>query len=472
MDHPPHVEADVVVDAVVVGAGIIGASSAYHLSAAGRTVAVLEARSGYAEGSSGRSFASVRSQWADHVSIELSWRSIQAYQRFEEEHGVDVGYRPTGYLLLWGEDVWARQLEAVALQRAHGVPVEVLDPADAQGLTPFATDGVAGTTYGPADGRIDPHIATGAYLGLARAAGAAVHFGSAVTGIERDTDDTWVVRTGMRTVRARYVVNAAGGWSSETAALAGISAPVVHSKRNVYASASGAADRVLPMTCDMATGVYLRSDGDRVLFGLSNPRQTDGYDTEVDWGWLEVLLGIAENRFPWLADLLGRHLREHSGREAPARSGAVRAGLDPRLRVLRPRRDAGAGGRPPRRGAGVAGCDHQPGRELDVAAALRRGDPGAGHGDLRSSRTQSAEHERVARGSAGVDPDRLRLEVGLDRLRAVLPAQTGVLHPAERRHEAHGPIAVHPHGARLDPFGHPEGPGDVTGPHPGTETEP
>jgi sarcosine oxidase subunit beta len=303
MDHPPHVEADVVVDAVVVGAGIIGASSAYHLSAAGRTVAVLEARSGYAEGSSGRSFASVRSQWADHVSIELSWRSIQAYQRFEEEHGVDVGYRPTGYLLLWGEDVWARQLEAVALQRAHGVPVEVLDPADAQGLTPFATDGVAGTTYGPADGRIDPHIATGAYLGLARAAGAAVHFGSAVTGIERDTDDTWVVRTGMRTVRARYVVNAAGGWSSETAALAGISAPVVHSKRNVYASASGAADRVLPMTCDMATGVYLRSDGDRVLFGLSNPRQTDGYDTEVDWGWLEVLLGIAENRFPWLADL-------------------------------------------------------------------------------------------------------------------------------------------------------------------------
>jgi sarcosine oxidase subunit beta len=303
MDHPPHVEADVVVDAVVVGAGIIGASSAYHLSAAGRTVAVLEARSGYAEGSSGRSFASVRSQWADHVSIELSWRSIQAYQRFEEEHGVDVGYRPTGYLLLWGEDVWARQLEAVALQREHGVPVEVLDPADAQRLTPFATDGVAGTTYGPADGRIDPHVATGAYLGLARAAGAAVHFGSAVTRIERDIDGTWVVRTGMRTVRARHVVNAAGGWSSETAALAGISAPVVHSKRNVYASASGAADRVLPMTCDMATGVYLRSDGDRILFGLSNPRQTDGYDTEVDWDWLEVLLGIAEKRFPWLADL-------------------------------------------------------------------------------------------------------------------------------------------------------------------------
>jgi sarcosine oxidase subunit beta len=291
------------VDVVVIGAGIIGASSAYHLSAAGHRVVVLEARSGYAEGSSGRSFASVRSQWADDLSIDLSWNSIRTYQRFEEQHGIDIGYRPTGYLLLWAEDVWARQLEAVALQRRHGVPVEVLDATEAQRFISFETEGVAGATYGPQDGRIDPHIATGAYLGLARASGASVRFGSAVTGIETEDDGTWTVRTATATFRARHVVNAAGGWSSETAALAGISAPVVHSKRNVYASAAGAVDRVIPMTCDMATGVYLRSDGDRLLFGLSNPHQPEGYDTEVDWAWLEELLGTASRRFPWLADL-------------------------------------------------------------------------------------------------------------------------------------------------------------------------
>ncbi len=291
------------VDVVVIGAGIIGASSAYHLSMAGHSVAVLEARTGYAEGSSGRSFASVRSQWADDLSVDLSWNSIQTYQRFEEQHGIDVGYRATGYLLLWAENVWARQLEAVALQRRHGVPVEVLDAAGAQKLTPFVADGIAGATFGPQDGRIDPHIATGAYLGLARARGASVHLGSAVTGIETEPDGTWVVRTPTRTVRAQHVVNAAGGWSSQTAALAGISAPVVHSKRNVYASAAGALDHAVPLTCDMATGVYLRTDGDRLLFGMSNPRQPDGYDTEVDWDWLEDLLGTASQRFPWLADL-------------------------------------------------------------------------------------------------------------------------------------------------------------------------
>src|SRR3954454_23945595 len=126
------------VDVVVIGAGIIGASSAYHLSTAGHRVVVLEARSGYAEGSSGRSFASVRSQWADDLSVDLSWNSIRTYQRFEIEHGIDVGYRPTGYLLLWSEAAWTRQLEAVELQRRHGVPVEVLDPVEAQRFISFA----------------------------------------------------------------------------------------------------------------------------------------------------------------------------------------------------------------------------------------------------------------------------------------------------------------------------------------------
>jgi sarcosine oxidase subunit beta len=290
-------------DVVVIGAGIVGASCAWHLGAAGLRVVVLEARTGYAEGSSGRSFASVRGQWADELSIALSWTSIQRYRRFEAEHGVDVGYRPSGYLLLHPHEAWADQLRAVDLQRAHGVPVEVLDVRAAQAMTPFEPDGIAGATYGTADGRIDPHIATGAFLDLARSYGASVHLGSPVTGIDRLPDGAWRLTTPSRSVVAQHVVNAAGGWSAETAALAGLVAPVVHSKRNVYASASGAVDRALPLTCDMTTLAYLRSEGDRVLFGGTRPGQEDGYDTRVDWDWLEGLLGMASVRFPWLADL-------------------------------------------------------------------------------------------------------------------------------------------------------------------------
>src|SRR3954467_8975688 len=114
-----------ITDVVVIGAGAIGASSAFQLPAAGLRVTLVEALDGPAEGSTGRSFASIRGQWADDLNIELSWRSIQAFRAFPAHYGVDVGYRPSGYLLLASETHWPAQLAAVERQRALGVPVEV-----------------------------------------------------------------------------------------------------------------------------------------------------------------------------------------------------------------------------------------------------------------------------------------------------------------------------------------------------------
>lgn len=291
-------------DVVVIGAGAIGASCAYHLARSGQRVTVLEALEGPAAGSTGRSFASVRAQWADPLNIELSWRSIQAFRDFPTEHGTDVGYRPSGYLLLVPPAAWDAQLDAVDLQREHGVPVEVLDLQRAQDITPFTTDGVAGTTWGPADGVVDPHLVTSAFLTSARGHGAAVLFHAKVRGIECHEDDTWTVTTtDGRRVRAQQVVNAAGGWAGEVAATAGLEVPVVHSRRNIYSTAPGALDRSLPMTIDVATGTFLRSEGTRLLFGAARPDQTDGYDVTVDWPWMESLLPTAVQRFPWLADL-------------------------------------------------------------------------------------------------------------------------------------------------------------------------
>jgi sarcosine oxidase subunit beta len=291
----------VTADVVVVGAGALGASSAFHLARAGLRVVVVDAFAGPAEGSTGRSFASIRAQWADPLNIELSWRSIEAYRSFPEVHGIDVGYRPSGYLFLVPQVAWTAQLAAVDLQREHGVPVDVLDLDAARRLTPFASHGLAGATWGPADGVVDPHLATTAYLRLARSAGAEVLFRHRVTAVS--AGDGWTVTAGGRRFDARYVVNAAGGWAGELAALAGLSAPVVHSRRNIYATAPGALADPVPMTIDIGTGVFVRSEGSRLLFGAARPDQEDGYDLAVDWPWLEVVLEQAVARFPWLADL-------------------------------------------------------------------------------------------------------------------------------------------------------------------------
>jgi sarcosine oxidase, subunit beta len=299
---------DLSTDVIVVGAGAIGASSACHLARSGLRVIVAEAFGGPAEGSTGRSFASVRAQWADPLNIEISWRSIRAYRSFPADHGIDVGYRPTGYLLLVPDAAWQAQLAAVDLQREHGVPVEVLDLAAAGRLTPLAPDGLAGATWGPADGVVDPHLATSAYLTLARAAGARVLFRHPVSAITPGgPGGRWSVTAGGRTVRARYVVNAAGGWAGQVAALAGLAVPVAHSRRNIYASAPGALAALgigpVPMTIDLGSGVYVRSEGPRLLFGAARPDQPDGYDVSVDWPWMESVLALAVPRFGWLAGL-------------------------------------------------------------------------------------------------------------------------------------------------------------------------
>ncbi|HEU5266929.1 MAG TPA: FAD-dependent oxidoreductase [Jatrophihabitans sp.] len=295
---------ELVADVVVVGAGIVGASSAYHVAAAGRRVIVVETFDGPAAGSTGRSFASIRGQWADELNIEMSWRSIRAFRDFPETHGVDVGYRPSGYLLLVSEQLWAAQLGAVEMQRAHGVPVDVLSIADGRQITPFDPAGLGGCTWGPADGVVDPHLASSAYLDLARRFGAQVCYRHPVSSLDpRDDDAGWIVHAGGRTIRTQFVVNAAGGWAGEVAAMAGLRVPVAHSRRNVYSCAPGAVAATLPMTVDFTSGIYLRSDGPRLLFGGARPDQADGYSTNVDWPWMETLLEMGVQRFPWLADV-------------------------------------------------------------------------------------------------------------------------------------------------------------------------
>jgi sarcosine oxidase subunit beta len=291
-------------DVVVVGAGIIGASVAWHLADRGRRVTVLEALAGPAEGSTGRSFSCVRGQWADPLNTAISWQSIQRYRGFPKDHGVDLGYRPIGYLFLVPEAAWPDHLAAVELQRSFGVPVEVMDPTEATRLTPFATDGIAGATFGPADGVVDPHLATSTFLELARTKHAEVFYRHPVTAIEaREGGDGWIVTAADRRIETSFLVNAAGGWAADVAALAGLSVPIVHSRRNIFASAPDATSVPLPMTIDVATGAYLRSEGTRVLFGAANPGQVDGYNVAVDWPWLDDLLPVMAKRFPWLEDV-------------------------------------------------------------------------------------------------------------------------------------------------------------------------
>lgn len=295
------------VDVVVVGAGIMGAACAHELASAGRSVVVVEQRESPATGSTGLSAAGVRVQFMEPANVALSLASIRVYADFERHFGVDSGYRPVGYLLLVGHDAWEDHLEGVRIQRALGAPVDVMDVEEAArrvgGLVP---DGLAGATFGPIDGIVDPHSVTIAYLDRARALGARVSMRTRARAFDR-REGAWRVALeradGTRErIDAGVVINAAGPWAGTVAASAGRDVPVVPMRRMVFMTAPREGRAVTPLTVDLTTGLYYRSEGERLLFGRSNHDETPGFHDGIDWDWLEPTMGVAMERFPWFGD--------------------------------------------------------------------------------------------------------------------------------------------------------------------------
>jgi sarcosine oxidase, subunit beta len=321
------------VDVAVVGAGIVGAACAAELAGAGLRVAVLEREEAPAMGSTGRSAAGVRVQFVEPANVALSLASIEAYRSFPERHGVDVGYRPVGYLLLVPNEDWENHLEGVAVQQELGAPVEVLAVADARRrFVDMDPAGLAGATFGPIDGVVDPHMVTQAYVRLARERGASIHVRHEVVEVARDGAD-WLLTTtridgavggiagavggidgavggidgavggiDRAVVRAGAVVNAAGCWAGTVGRLAGAEVPVEPSRRMIWMTAPRPGRATSPLVVDLASGLYHRTEGERLLFGRSNPEEAPGFTTGIDWDWLEPTYEAAVARFPWFAD--------------------------------------------------------------------------------------------------------------------------------------------------------------------------
>ena len=280
----------------------MGASIAWHLAERGLKVTVMEREAAPAMGSTGKSAAGVRVQFTTEANIRLSMYSLPFYRSFKERWGHDVEYSDIGYLLVVPHERWEQHLESVELQRSLGAPVEVFSPEDAQRFVPFSTQGVAGATYGPWDGVIDPHMATHAWVSMGRASGVDFRFGSEVTSVEK-TSEKWRVGADGSTYEAPFLVNAAGAWSGALGELAGLDVPVGPKRIQIFLSAPIADERTYPLTIDTATGVYVRSEGNRVLFGLDNLKQDFGFTEGIDPEWLETVLLTGVDRFPWWEDL-------------------------------------------------------------------------------------------------------------------------------------------------------------------------
>ncbi|RRR67167.1 MAG: FAD-binding oxidoreductase [Candidatus Viridilinea halotolerans] len=288
----------------IIGAGLVGASIAYHLALRGcRDVMLLEKESSAICGSTARSAAGVRHQFSSATNIQLSRYSIEQLRTFDTVVGGHAELRQVGYLLLFSEpDVWAEYQTSVALQRELGVRVEVLTPAEAARFVPrMHTGDLLGATFCPDDGYVDPHGIGMGYLRAAQALGVRLQRDTAVTGFTLEAGRVVGLVTNQASVSCDLVVNATGPWAGVVGALAGLEIPVRPYRRNIYMTTPfPQIPGTIPLTIDMASGFYMRHEGASILMGRSNPAEPSSFNQNVDWEWLDQVLEAGLHRFPIL----------------------------------------------------------------------------------------------------------------------------------------------------------------------------
>jgi sarcosine oxidase subunit beta len=289
----------------VVGGGAIGLSVAREVARRGLTVAVLEREPAVGQGSTARANGGVRAQFTTVPNIAFSTWSLRAFERLRAAHGEVLGFRQVGYLLFTGDERRLEGLRAARqLQRSLGVATEWLSGDDVTARAPFLrSDGVLGGTFHAGDGLIDPHGVTSVLAAEARGWGAQIRTGSAVEAIDAGSDHTFTVKTARGTVRATWVVNAAGPDARRVAAMLGVDVPVHPVRRNL-AFFPAPVGQDIPMCVDLDTGVLVRRErGGGYVVAWSDPSDPPSWDTTLDPTFLPALAERIGHRFPFLGEL-------------------------------------------------------------------------------------------------------------------------------------------------------------------------
>lgn len=286
-------------DIVIIGAGIVGTSIACHLALLGRLdVAVIEKGPSPGLGSTAKAAGGIRAQFSSDINIELSKLSLERFERFSSEIGVDVPFTQAGYLWIATRPDEMKLFEAnAARQRGHGLDIEILDRGGVAAKAPYArTDDVLGGVFHARDGYASPADYVMGYHKKAKELGVAFHFEHEVTGRRGRT-----ILTTKGEFEAERVVLAAGAWTGRLGELLGFDLPIRPVRRQCFTTEPfPELPHPIPMTVDYTSGVYLHSESGGVLAGKADPDEPPGFNETVDDAFIERIAELAVARVPAL----------------------------------------------------------------------------------------------------------------------------------------------------------------------------
>jgi sarcosine oxidase subunit beta len=301
-------------DVVVVGAGIMGLSVAYHLARRHGVTRITVVDRGYlCGGASGRNGGGVRAQWSSEPNVRLMQESIRMCREFAHEMKINVWFRQGGYLFLVRSPEKRVALEAsVALQNECGLPTRMLTPHEAHAIVPeLDTDGVLAASFNPDDGVVFPWPFVWGYAEAARKLGVEIATFTDVLGFATTGRRIDAVVTSAGSIRTHAVVNAAGAWSPEVGRMLGVELPN-RPHRHEICSSEPLKPWLSPLIADLDSGLYFsQSTRGEIVGGISNEDVPPGIDQRSSHRFLGLYAHALTRACPILGSV--KLLRQWAG---------------------------------------------------------------------------------------------------------------------------------------------------------------
>ena len=258
---------------VVIGGGVIGCSILYHLTKLGWSDVVLLERDELTSGSTWHAAANIHGLHDNTNVSRLQDYTMKLYDQLEEETGQSCGVFHTGMIYIAETETREHQLRLQAAKaKLYGMDFEEIGVDEARSLNPLINfEGVRCIMCERHGGHVDPSGVTHAYAAGARQRGAEIYRFTTVTATVQQADGSWIVETPKGEIHTQWVVNAAGLWAREVAALANLSLPLQPAEHQYFVTEAldaikDRSDR-LAVLSDRDGEYYLRQEGQGLLLG-------------------------------------------------------------------------------------------------------------------------------------------------------------------------------------------------------------
>lgn len=291
-------------DVVIIGAGVIGLSIAYHLAVSDSSlkIIVVEREKFPGMGSTAQCVGNISHQFPSRINIEMTRVSLPYFKRFNTEMRYPVYLRQRGGLFLTaGPERLAELAKTSSLLNELDVPAALLSPAEINKRYPFIHTGdLAGGIFCSPDSYADPHGLIQGYFNQARKRGVEVATSEAVLAIQTEGGKVGPVQTDKRRIAAGVVINAAGPLFAEMAAMAGVTLAAGPYRSQVYiCEPVPAIAPAIPMIVDIDTGFFIHAEKSGTLIsGGTDRNNSPCHDTAVDRSLLDDFIKAAVHRVP------------------------------------------------------------------------------------------------------------------------------------------------------------------------------